>query len=131
MAYVRRPVTRAALVFGVASALAGCGHGLFTGASAPSRSVQRFAAEAAAVKTVAYEEDFLDARFVLQALPPASPERTALRAKLVEYLVGPIARLDVEQARRDPSVLGTSDDVDRIFECFHDALELYAPAELW
>jgi tetratricopeptide (TPR) repeat protein len=108
----------------------GCGHGLL-GSAPPSRSVQRFAAEASGITTVAYEEDFLDARLVLQALPPGTPERVGLRLKLVEYLIGPIARLDVEQARRDPSVLGSSDDVDRIFECFHDALDLYAPSELW
>jgi tetratricopeptide (TPR) repeat protein len=127
MAYVRRSLVTAAL----ASVLTGgCAHGLL-GAAGPSRSEQRFAADARAIKAVVYEEDFLDARLLLQALPPGSPDRAALRGKLVEYLLGPVARLDVGQARRDPSVLGTADDIDRIFECFHDALDLYAPSELW
>jgi tetratricopeptide (TPR) repeat protein len=109
--------------------IAGCA-GPF-GRGGISRSAQRFAAEAAAVRSVAYEEDFLEARLLLQALPLGARERPALRLKLVEYLVGPVARLDLERVRKDPSYLGGNDEVDRVYEAFHDALELYAPAELW
>jgi tetratricopeptide (TPR) repeat protein len=132
MAQVRRRLSIPLLVtVGCGVLSAGCAHGLLGGSGPPSRSVQRLAADAGAIRTVAYEEDFLDARLVLQALPPGTAERVALRRKLIDYLVGPIARLDIEQVRRDPSVLGSSDDMDRVFESFHDALELYAPAELW
>jgi tetratricopeptide (TPR) repeat protein len=121
---------RPLLVAALASALAGCAHGGL-GSGSPSQSAQRFASDARAFKTVAFEEDFLDARLILQALPLGSPERTSLRAKLVEYLVGPIARLDLNQARADPNLLGSADDIDRVFESFHDALDLYAAPELW
>jgi hypothetical protein len=110
--------------------LAGCAHGPF-GRGGISRSAQRFADEAASVKGIAYEEDFLEARLLLQALPLNARERPALRLKLVDYLVGPVARLDLEQVRKDPAYLGGSDEIDRVFDAFHDALELYAPAELW
>jgi tetratricopeptide (TPR) repeat protein len=127
MPNVRRSLRSAAVLILVAAA--GCAHGpLGHGLSSSS---QRFAAEAASFPQVNYEEDFLDARMVLQALPVGSRERDALRVKLVRYLVGPIATLDVEAARKDPNYLGGNDDIDRLFESFHDALELYAPAELW
>jgi tetratricopeptide (TPR) repeat protein len=122
---------RPLLVAALASTLAaGCAHGMLGGGQ-PSRSAQRFAAEAAAFKTVSFEEDFLDARLILQALPLGTAERTTLRTKLVAYLVGPIARLDANQAKSDPALLGNNDEVDRIFESFHDALDLYAAPELW
>jgi tetratricopeptide (TPR) repeat protein len=108
---------------------AGCAHGPL--GRGLSRSAQRFAAEASTVKQVAYEEDFLDARLVLQALPVGSPERNALRAKLVAYLIGPVASIDLERARKDAAYLGTNDDFERLYESFHDALELYAASELW
>src|SRR5690348_15710304 len=95
---------RPLLVAALASTLAaGCAHGLLGGGQ-PSRSAQRFAAEAAAFKTVSFEEDFLDARLILQALPLGTAERTTLRTKLVAYLIGPIARLDANQAKSDPAL---------------------------
>jgi len=127
MPNVRRSLRSATVL--VVMAAAGCAHGPL--GRGLSNSAQRFAAEAATIRQVSYEEDFLDARLVLQALPVGSRERDALRLKLVRYLVGPIAALDAEQARKDPSYLGNSDDVDRVFESFRDALSLYAPAELW
>ena len=109
---------------------AGCAHrGI--GSGPQSRSSQRLAAEAATIKTIAFEEDYLDGRMVLQALPLGTPERSALRLKLLEYLVGPIARLQLETARKDAAYLATNDDFDRVQESFHDALELFAPPELW
>ncbi len=96
-----------------------------------SRSAERFAAEAAQRKAVSFEEDYVDARFVYQALPLAAKERRALRAKLVQYLVGPVARLEVERTRKEAGLLGNNDDYDRVLDAFREALELYAPAELW
>lgn len=109
-------------------AAAGCAHGPL--GKGLSRSSQRFATEAASITKVAYEEDFLDARLVLQALPIGSRERGALRVKLVEYLIGPIARIELERAGKDPAYLVTNDDFDRVFESFHDALELFTAPEL-
>jgi tetratricopeptide (TPR) repeat protein len=127
MSTVPPPVRYAALW--LLATAAGCAHGpLGHGLSRPA---QGFAAEAAAVKQVGYEEDFLDARLVLQALPVGTRERAGLRSKLVRYLIGPISSIDVERARKDPTYLGGNDDFERLFESFHDALDLYAPAELW
>src|SRR3982750_1556275 len=99
MPNVRRSLRSAAVLVVVAAA--GCAHGPL--GRGLSNSAQRFANEAAAIRQVNYEEDFLDARLVLQALPVGSKEREALRVKLVRYLVGPIAAIDVERARKDPS----------------------------
>jgi tetratricopeptide (TPR) repeat protein len=110
-------------------AAAGCAHGPL--GHGLSRSSQHFASEAAGVKRIAYEEDFLDARLVLQALPVGSRERAALRVKLVQYLLGPIAQMDLESARKDANYFGSNDDYERLFESFHDALDLFAASELW
>src|SRR6185436_4649115 len=127
MSDVARPL-RSAVVLSLVAA-AGCAHGpLGRGLSS---SAQRFAAEAATVRQVSYEEDYLDARLVLQALPVGSRERDALRAKLVRYLLAPVASIDAERARKDPSYLGGNEDFDRVFESFHDALDLYAAVEVW
>src|SRR3954468_16897126 len=126
MSHVRRFL---ALTVVTAALLAGCAHGPL--GRGMSGSALRFASEASAVKTIAFEEDFLDARLVFQALPFGSKERTALRSKLVSYLVTPLATFDLERLHRDPSYLQSSDDYDRLFESLHDALDLYAPAELW
>src|SRR5262245_41789850 len=86
---------------------AGCAHG---GAGAgSSASAERFASEASRVKAIAFEEDYGDARLIYQALPVGAPQRLALRRKLVEYLVGPLAHVDLEQARKDPAFLGGGD----------------------
>src|SRR3954467_14654812 len=127
MPNVRRSLRSAAVL--VLLTAAGCAHGPL--GRGLSQSSQRFASEAASYRQVNYEEDFLDARLVLQALPVGSRERDALRVKLVQYLVGPIAAIDVERARKDPSFLAGNDDVERLFESFHDALDLYAVADLW
>ena len=127
MSNVRRSLRSAAVLALVAAA--GCAHGPL--GRGLSNSAQRFATEAAGIKQVAYEEDFLDARLVLQALPVGSRERDALRVKLVSYLLTPIASMDVERARKDPNYLGSSDDFERLYECFRDALDLYAVGDLW
>jgi tetratricopeptide (TPR) repeat protein len=124
---VRRSLRSAAAICILAAV--GCAHGPL--GRGLSRSAQHFAAEAAGIERVAYEEDFLDARLVLQALPVGSRERDALRVKLVQYLLGPVAGIDLDRARKDASYLTGNDDFERLYESFHDALELYAAAELW
>src|SRR3954462_9198313 len=111
MSHVRRFL---ALTVVTAAVLAGCAHGPL--GRGMSGSAQRFAGEAAAIKTVAFEEDFLDARLVFQALPFGSKERPALRTKLVRYLVTPLANLDLDRLHRDPAYLSPNDDYERIFE---------------
>src|SRR5687768_1478189 len=94
---------RRLMVIAVAAAAVGCAHGPRRGSRPLSSSAHRFAAEAATIKTVAYEEDFVDARLVFQALPVGSRERGALRTKLLEYILRPIATLSVDAARKDPT----------------------------
>lgn len=122
---------RRLVVIAVAASAVACAHGPRRGARPLSSSAQRFAAEAAAISTVAYEEDFMEARLVFHALPLGSRQRAALRGKLLEYILRPIATLPVEAVRKDPAYLGSEDDLERVFESFRDALELYAPPELW
>src|SRR3954467_15995644 len=127
MPNVRRSLRSAAVL--VLLTAAGCAHGPL--GRGLSQSSQRFASEAASYRQVNYEEDFLDARLVLQALPVGSRERDALRVKLVQYLLGPIAEMDLESARKDANYFGSNDDYERLFESFHDALDLFAASELW
>ena len=65
--------------------------------SGPGRAL---AGEATRIGAIAYEDDFLEARLVFQALPLAAPERLALRAKLLHYLLDPVV---AAQARRRPA----------------------------
>ncbi len=87
--------------------------------------------EASKIKAIAYEEDFVDARLVYQALPLNAHERPALRRKMLAYLLGPIARIDPALMRRQTDGLATVDDLDRIVDSLRDALDLFAPTELW
>ncbi len=123
-----RRLLRLLLVCALAAA-GGCAHQVGLGSGKLSRSAERFAADGAAIKTVAFEEDYLDARLVYQALPLGSKPRAALRSKLLAYLVGPVATIDVEAARKDTTYFG--DDVDQVLDAFKEALELFAAPELW
>jgi tetratricopeptide (TPR) repeat protein len=110
----------------------GCAHRAgTTAAGPPSEAARRLASEAAAVRAIEFEEDFIDARLVYQSLPPGVPERTALRAKMFDYLLGPLAKLSPQRMRREAIELGNNDDFDRVYESFKEALELVAPSELW
>lgn len=119
---------RAALV--LTGVLLGCAS---SGAPRAPRSVaeQALAKDAAAFRPVAFEEDFLEARFLLQALARTSPERAALRKQLVSYLLGPVLALDTSELRRAATEPGAQDDMERVFGSFKDALELFHPDELW
>jgi tetratricopeptide (TPR) repeat protein len=110
-----------------ASVGAGCAHR----AVAPAGPGRALAGEAARIGGIAYEDDFLEARLVFQALPVGSPERPPLRAKLMHYLLDPVSPLKIEDLRRETRELESDDVYDTIFESFRDALGLYDPSELW
>src|SRR3954465_13664429 len=73
-----------------AGGAAGCAH---TSGAAPVGPQKQFQTAATPIRSVTYEDDFIEARLVLQALPPGVPERTALRQSLVRYLLEPIVAL--------------------------------------
>lgn len=108
---------------------AGCAHR--GGAPAPAGPAQAVAGEATRIGAVAYEDDFLEARLVYQALPATAPERPALRAKLLHYLLDPVLALKVEEIRRETRELESDDIYDAVFASFRDALGLFDPADLW
>jgi tetratricopeptide (TPR) repeat protein len=124
----RRVGPLAALVF---VGLAGCAHGLTPKPVPLSAASQALTDEAVAVAPVTNEEDYIEARLLYQALPASSPEQPRLRAKLLDYLLGPIATLDAERLRKNPALLGNEDDFERLADSFHDALETFAPEEMW
>jgi tetratricopeptide (TPR) repeat protein len=122
------PLLASLLVASVLSTV-GCAHRFGSGKlSEPSR---RLHAEAAAVKTVAYEEDYVSARLLYRALPRHASERPALRQKLVTYLLAPVGSIDPRTFRERGGAAGANDDLDRIMASFREALDLYTPEDLW
>ena len=91
----------------------------------------RLANEAAGLAPIASEEDFLEAKFLYQALAQGSEEQPRLRRKMLEYLLGPLATLDAQRLRRAPTILGSDDDFDRLYDSLRDALELFPAPLLW
>jgi tetratricopeptide (TPR) repeat protein len=125
-----RPVALAAFsaVLAVLAA-AGCSQGL---RGAPlSEPSKRLVAEAKGLRPIEYEEDYIDARLLYRALPLNAPERAPLRHKLLAYLLGPLQKLDATQLQQQGGDVGVSDDLDRVATSFRDALEQFAPEELW
>jgi tetratricopeptide (TPR) repeat protein len=108
--------------------LGGCAH---HGAPAPAGPSRAVAGEAARIGAIAYEDDFLEARLVFQALPVTAPERLALRDKLLHYLLDPVLALKVDDIRRQARELETDDLYDTVFSSFRDALGLFDPVEIW
>ena len=98
---------------------------------APEGPAQRFQSDASRVRVIEFEDDLVEGRLVLQALPVASPERPLLRAKLVTYLLRPLAALSADQLRQEARDLGNTDVFDRIFDSLRDAVNLYEPIDLW
>ncbi|HEY0712441.1 MAG TPA: hypothetical protein VGF45_07195, partial [Polyangia bacterium] len=120
-ALVQRVAVAATLVLG-------CAH---TNRPAPlSEASRQLAREAASFREIRYEEDFIDARLVYRALPAETPERMALRKRLLTYLLGPLRAIDADPARRKGELV-SDDDLDRTLASFRDALDLYTPNELW
>jgi tetratricopeptide (TPR) repeat protein len=109
----------------------GCAYRGAAGAGKPSEAATRLAKEAASLAPIANEEDFLEARFLYQALAQGSEEQAQIRLKMVEYLLGPLATLDAQRLRRNSSILGSEDDFDRLHDSFRDALDLYPAPLLW
>src|SRR5436190_18025459 len=99
-----RPLTVVALL-----AVAACSHGGLRGAPL-SEPAKRLGTEAKAIRPIEFEEDYVDARLVFRALPLNAPERASLRAKLLEYLLGPLRRLDASQLQQQGADVGVSDD---------------------
>jgi tetratricopeptide (TPR) repeat protein len=116
-------------VTALAAGVAACAH--VGGAPAPSGPSQALSGQAARIGRVAYEDDFQEARLVLQALPAGAKERAALREKLLRYLLEPVVALKPETLRREARDLENDDATDRVLDSFRDALGLYEPAELW
>src|SRR5437868_3999331 len=87
--------------------------------------------DAARVGAVEYEDDLVEGRLVLQALPVESTARAPLRAKLVTYLLRPLANLSADQLRQEARDLGNTDVFDRIYDSLRDAVNLYEPVDLW
>jgi tetratricopeptide (TPR) repeat protein len=113
---------RAALAAALVVWAGACAH---MGAPAPAGPGRAIEGEAARIGRVAYEDDFQEARLVLQALPVAAPERRALRENLLHYLLDPVLALNPEALRREQSDLDSDDVTDRVYESFRDALGLF------
>src|ERR1700750_2030694 len=113
---------------GFAGFVAGCAH---HGPPAPMGPSQHFQSEATQIGGVKFEDDFVEARLVYQALPIGVPERGALRLSLLHYLLDPVVVLPAEQLRREVRDLENDDIYDRIFDSFRDALALFDPSEMW
>ncbi|HLK92236.1 MAG TPA: BTAD domain-containing putative transcriptional regulator [Polyangia bacterium] len=116
-----------ALVLAVGGA-GGCAH---HAVPAPAGPGQALAGEASRIGPITFEDDFLEARLVFQALPLASPQRVALRAKLLHYLLDPVLVLKADDIRRETRELESDDVYDTVFASLRDALGLFDPSELW
>jgi tetratricopeptide (TPR) repeat protein len=101
------------------------------GAPAPSGPSRALAGQAAQIGRVAFEDDFQEARLVLQALPEDAKERHVLRENLLHYLLDPVVGLRPEALRRESQELENDDTNDRVLDSFRDALGLFSPKELW
>jgi tetratricopeptide (TPR) repeat protein len=110
------------------AALSACAHQ--GGPPAPAGPTRALVGEATRIGRVAYEDDFLEARLVLQALPVGTPERAALREKLLHYLLDPIVALRPEALRREVRDLESDDVFERVLESFRDALGLFTVSEI-
>ncbi len=106
-----------------------CAHQPAKPSQPESASALRLANEARGIGQPHFEEDYLHARLVFQALPEGSPDRAILRSKLLTYLLGGAARLDLAELTQG-SLAGV-DLADQLLTSFRDALDLYVPRELW
>lgn len=128
----RRPCSRRGLAFALTLALSGvtCAHRHRPAPTpAPSPASSRLEREAAALPPPRFEEDFLAARLVFQALPLASPQRGPLRVHLLRYLLEPVAAL---AKRRDLAARPVGADLpDQLLGSLRDALDLLDPEVAW
>jgi tetratricopeptide (TPR) repeat protein len=112
----------------LALTVGGCAHHPGPAPEGPTRAL---ASEAGRIGKITYEDDFTEGRLVFQALPLNSPERAALRGKLLHYLLDPVLALNPTKLRAEVRDLENDDVYDTIFDSFREALALYDPAELW
>src|SRR5579872_1734705 len=122
------PFARAALLAVGLGCVSACAH---TGSRAPVGPAQAVSGEAAHIGRITYEDDFQEARLVLQALPEDARERPALRENLLRYLLDPVLALKPDELRREALELENDDTTDRVLDSFRDALGLFEPDELW
>lgn len=117
-----------ALLAGVLGFGASCAH---RPKPVPDGPGMHFQTAATRLGNIRYEDEFVEARLVLQALPSGSPERVPLRSRIVRYLLQPLVSLDPERLRQEARELNTVDVFERVLECLRDAANLYEPRELW
>lgn len=115
----------------LAAAAAGCATARGPGVANVSEAAARLANDAARLGPIVSEEDLLEAKFIHQALVQGSDDQVRLRMRMVEYLLGPLAKLDAFRLRRTPWILGNEDDFDRLQDSLRDALSLYPAHQLW
>jgi tetratricopeptide (TPR) repeat protein len=96
-----------------------------------SPAAERLVHHATTIETPRYEEAFLEARLVYQALPPYQAERRELRAKLLAYLLGPIEDFDARSIEASSSGLVASELDTKVLSALQDAAGLFSPEELW
>ncbi|HVR61829.1 MAG TPA: tetratricopeptide repeat protein [Polyangia bacterium] len=123
-----RTVGARLLLILLATNVVACAH---SGPAAPPGPGLQAQNDASRFAKIAYEDDFIEARFVFQALRVGTPERAALRGKLVHYLLDPLVPLDADRLREEVRESESDDVYDRVFDCLHDALGLYDPTEIW
>jgi tetratricopeptide (TPR) repeat protein len=123
----RSPVALAGLVALVALAGGACAH---HAGPPPSGPAKQLLADASHIERIGFEDDYQEAKLVLQALPVGAGERALLRGKLLHYLVDPLLALKPEALRREVTELENDDVYDRIHDSFREALGLFAPSEL-
>src|SRR6188474_647929 len=87
-----------ALLVGLLGVTASCAH---RGTPVPQGPGMRFQAAATRLANIRFEDEFVEARLVLQALPSSSPERVPLRSRIVRYLLQPVERLDADKLRQE------------------------------
>ena len=117
-----------ALVAGISIVLSACAH---QAGLAPAGPGQKFQDAATQMAPIRFEDEFVEARLVFQALPLDAVQRPALRAKLIRYLLAPLAPLNVDKLRHESADLASTDVFERVFESLRDAAGLFEPAELW
>jgi tetratricopeptide (TPR) repeat protein len=104
-----------------------CAHRAAGASTAPG---VRWEVAASRVPAITFEDEFVEARLVFQALPGSAPERVPLRANLLRYLLDPLAPLNADRLRREAAEVNSTDVFDRVFESMRDALSLFEPEEL-
>ncbi|HVZ72559.1 MAG TPA: hypothetical protein VHJ20_09305 [Polyangia bacterium] len=121
----RRPALAALVSLAVAAGA--CAH---NGGPPPSGPAKQLLADAGHIGRVTYEDDYQEAKLVLQALPVGARERRDLRANLLHYLLDPVVALKPDALRREVTELENDDVYDRAYDSFREALDLFDASEI-